>query len=207
MMFALKRLLLVFGLVLLGYCFWPREPSLSRFEPKRMAELQVGLWKDASSMKKLELLPPLYELYERQYHMPPISSMKMALDTARALQLFHGAPDAADQEKAILPLQLVFMALKKGVGASFDPGVVTQLELTTWRLRTDKARRGELTAAWSEKLGMLYGCPAAKTLPAAKSFAIAAKLAGESKWSEAEKNAVAAWTGVQELSPPPSKSK
>jgi len=206
MMFALKRLLLILGLGLLAYCFWPRHPSLSQFEPDRMAELQVGLWKDASSKKKLELLLPLYELYERQYHMPPISSMKMAFDTAQALQVFHGAPDAADQEKALLPLQLVFLALQTGVGASFDPGVVARLELTTWRLRTDRARRGELTAAWSEKLGMLYGCPAAKTLPAAKNFAIAAKLAGENKWDEAQQSALAAWTGVRDLAAPPAGS-
>jgi len=202
MMFALKRLLIIVGILILGYAFWPRQPSLTRFDPDRMAGLQVGIWRDAPSKKTHELLPPLYELYEGQYHMPPISALKMAFESAKALGIFHAAPDAADQEKALAPLQLVFISLKNAVGASFDPAIAARLELTTWQLRTDRARRAELTAAWSEKLGMLYGLPSGKMLPAAKHFAIAAKLAGESKWGDAEKSAGAAWSAVRELAPP-----
>lgn len=200
MLFALKRLVLLFVLVVAVYCFWPRTPSLYSFDPERMAELQTTIWRDASAKKRQELIFPLYETYERQYHLPPISSLKMAFDSARAHYIFYSAPDAADQEKATLPLQTVFTTLRSETKSTFDANTAAHLELMTWMLRADRARRAQLTSAWSELIGLMYGHPAADALPAAKKFAAAAKLADEGKWDEARKINVEAWSEVKTLS-------
>jgi len=201
MLFALKRLLILAVIIVAVYCFWPRSPSLYSFDPERMAELQTAVWKDAAAKKRQELLFPLYETYERQYRLPPVSSLKMAFDTARALNIFYTAPDAADQEKALLPLQTVFTTLKNGTKSNFDANAAARLELMTWSLRADRARRVQLTTAWSELIGMVHGCSAAEALPAAKKFAAAAKLADEGNWDEARRSCFEAWSAVKALHP------
>lgn len=201
-MFALRRLLLLFLIIVAAYCFWPRSPSISNFDPQRMAELQITVWKKSSEQKKQDLILPLYELYDLQYHLPPISALKMAFDTARALQIFHAAPDSADQEKALVPLQTVFVMLKSNVKGTFDSAVAARLELMTWMLRAEHAKRGQLTSAWSEQIALLYGRPAEDCLPAAKKFAIAVKMAEDGNWSDAKASALEGWKAIKELSPP-----
>jgi len=201
-LFALKRLLILAVLIVAAYCFWPRSPSLYSFDPDRMAELQTAIWRDSAAKKSRELVLPLYETYERQYRLPPISSLKLAFDTARALHIFYTAPDAADQEKALLPLQTVFTTLKNETKSKFDANAAARLELMTWSLRADRARRAQLTSAWSELIGLVHGRSAADALPAAKKFAAAAKLADEGKWEDARKSCAEAWSAVKALHQP-----
>ncbi|MFZ4779337.1 MAG: hypothetical protein ACOYM3_28585 [Terrimicrobiaceae bacterium] len=201
-MFALKRLLIL-GLILIAvYIFWPRSPNLTDFDPQRMSELQVAIWKGSAEKPAPKLILPLYELYERQYHLPPISSLKMALDTDRALHLFHSAPDAADQEKALLPLQTSFSTLKSNTKATFDPNIAARMELMIWILRADHAKRAQLMSAWSEQIALFYGRSASECLPAARNFAIAARFADEANWRAAQASSLEAWTAIKELSPP-----
>lgn len=202
MMFALRRLLLLLLAAVVVYCFWPRSSSMTGFDPERMSELQIIVWKGAANKKMQELILPLYEVYEGQYHLPPISALKMAFDTSRALHLFHTSPDAADQEKALLPLQTTFFTLKSNTKAGFDPGAVARMELMTWMLRADHAKRAQLTTAWSESISLLYGRSAEECLPVAKKFSVASKLADEGKWDEAQSNILEAWQGIKSLAPP-----
>ena len=201
MLYALKRLLILLLIALAAFCFWPRSPSLSAFDPEKMADLQMAVWKDAAGKKGRELILPLYGTYERQYRVSPVSSLIMAIESSRALSIFHTAPDAADQEKALVPLRTVFARLKNETKSNFDADAAARLELRLWILRADHAKRAQLTSAWSDLLGLLYGLPAADTLPAAKMFAQAAKLADEGKWDEARGNALDAWIAVKALAP------
>jgi hypothetical protein len=200
-MFALKRLLILFVIVVAAYCFWPRSSSLSAGNPERMAQLQVTVWKEAARKKRQELIRPLYETYEGQYRIPPVSALMMAFDTARALYIFHTAPDAADQEKALVPLKTAFTTLRNATNSKFDANAAARLELMIWMLRADHAKRGELTSAWADLLSLLYGCPAADALASAKKFALAAKLADEGKWDESRSAAAEAWTAAKALAP------
>jgi len=200
-LFALKRLLILFLIVTAAYCFWPRSSSLSSFDPDTMAQIQVAVWKDAAEKKRQELILPLYELYERQYRLPPVSSLMMAFDKARALYTFHTAPDAADQEKALLPLRAVYTRLKNATKSKFDASAAARLELMIWTLRLDRAKRGQLTSAWSDFLALLYSRSVDDTLPAAKLFAQATKLANEGKWDDARSTATKAWSAVKDLAP------
>lgn len=202
MMFALRRLLLLVLIVFVVYCFWPRTSSMQGFDPERMSELQIAVWKGAAGKQMQSLLIPLFKVYAGQYNLPPISALKISFDTARALNIFHTSPDAADQEKALMPLQVVFLTLKSNTKAGFDPTAAARIELTTWMLRADHAKRAQLTTAWAESLALLYGHTAEECLPAAKKFSIASKLADDGKWDEARANVLDAWTVLKSLAPP-----
>ncbi|MBE2203138.1 MAG: hypothetical protein IAE94_02185 [Chthoniobacterales bacterium] len=204
-MFALKRLLLLLLIVLVAYCFWPRKSSLTGFDPVRMSELQMEIWKSASGKKVWALVRPFYSVYQGQYQLPPISAMKISFDSARALHVFHTSPDAADQEKALAPLQTVFQTMKSGMKAGFDSNASARMELMIWMLRADHAKRAQLTTAWSESLAMLYGRSTQECLPAAKKFAVASKFADEGKWGEAQANALEAWRIIGGFAPPEKK--
>jgi len=205
LMFALKRLLLLLLIVFAVYCFWPRASSMTGFDPERMTELQIAVWKGSAGKQSGSLVIPLFQEYAGQYNLPPISALKMAFDTARALRLFHSSPDAADQEKALMPLQVVFLTLKSNTKAGFDSTAAARIELTTWMLRADHAKRVQLTTAWAESISLLYGHSAEECLPAAKKFSIASKLADEGKWDEAKSNVLEAWKVIKSLSPPEKK--
>ena len=202
MMFAIKRLLLLLLIAVAVYCFWPRTSLLTGFDPGRMAELQTIVWKGVAEKKQQELILPLFKMYAGQYRLPPVSALKMSFDTARALHLFHASPDAADQEKALLPLQTVFVTLKSDTKSGFDPMAAARMEFMIWTLRADRAKRAQLTTAWSESLALLYGHTAEECLPAAKQFSIASKLADEGRWAEARAGVLEAWKNLRSLTPP-----
>lgn len=204
-MFALKRLLLLVVILFAVYCFWPRTSSLTEFDPARMSELQMEIWKGSAGKKLQALIFPYFALYQGQYNLPPISALKISFDSARATHLFHTSPDAADQEKALMPLQTVFQTIKSGTKAGFDSSAAARMELMIWMLRADHAKRGQLTTAWSESIAMLYGRSAEECLPAAKKFSIASKLADDGKWDEARANSLEAWQIIKGFSPPAKK--
>ena len=202
MMFVLRRLLLLLVIVVAIYCFWPRTASLTGFDPVKMSELQVAVWKAAEEKNARAPVLPLYKIYQGQYHMPPISALKMSFDTARALYLFHTSPDAADQEKALLPLQTVFVTLRSGTKAGFDSSAAARMEFMIWVLRSDRAKRAQLTTAWSESLAVLYGHTAEECLPAAKQFSIASKLADDGNWTGARSSVLEGWKILKTFAPP-----
>jgi hypothetical protein len=201
MMFVLRRLFLLFVIGVAAYCFWPRSGSMADFDPERMSELQIDVWKAAADKKLPAPILPLYKIYNGQYHLPPVSALKMAFDTSRALRLFHTSPDAADQEKALLPLRTIFVALQSGTKSGFDPMAAARMEFMIWTLRADRTKRAQLTTAWSEELALLYGHTAGECLPAAKQFSIASKLADEGKWAEAQAGVLEAWKNLKSLTP------
>jgi len=205
MLFTLKRLLLLAVIAAIAYCFWPRTPSLAGFDDQRMSEIQIAVWKEAASKKHLSLLPPLFELYHQQYRITPVASMMMALDMARALSIFFNAPDASEQENALVPLRTFYVNLKNSTKATFDPDALARMELGTWMLQVDHSKRAQLTASISERLAVLYGLSAEACLPAAKKFAQARKDAEDRRWDEAKASSLEGWQAVKKLAPAPPK--
>jgi len=203
MMFALRRLLIVAVVLLAAYCFWPRNSSLRNFDPLRISELQIQIWKEAAAKNRTGTIPLLFELYEGQYKIPPITALMISFDMARALNIFATAPDAADQEKALLPLRMAYVNLKKSTKGTFEPDAVARMELATWMLQADHAKRGPLTTSISERLGILYEMDPARCLPIAKRFAQARKDVADGLWPEAQTESLAGWTALEELTSTP----
>jgi len=229
MLFTLKRLLLLAVIAAIAYYFWPRTPSLAGFDEQRISEIQIAIWKGAASKKHLSQLPLLYELYNQQYSIAPVASMKMALDMARALTIFFSAPDASEQENALVPLRSFYVNLKNSTKATFDPNALALMEFSTWMLQVNYSNRAklaasiskrptarvslspkssevcELTALISEHLAVLYGLSAEAWLPAAKKFAQARKDAADRRWDEAKASSLGGWQEVKKLAPAPPK--
>lgn len=199
MMFALKRLLVVAVAALAAFCFWPRHSSLRNFDPQKMADIQIRVWKEAAAKNRNGMIGPLYELYSGQYRVPPIGSLMLAIDMSAALTIFATAPDAADQERALVPLRTVYVNLKNSTKGAFDPDVLARMELATWMLQADHAKRAQLTTSISERFAILYGLTAEQCLPAAKHFAQARKNVNESLWPDAGQELVAGWSALKEI--------
>jgi len=69
-------------------------------------------------------------------------------------------------------------------------------------LRSDRAKRAQLTTAWSESLAVLYGHTAEECLPAAKQFSIASKLADDGNWTGARSSVLEGWKILKTFAPP-----
>lgn len=201
MLFTLKRLLVLAVIAFLAYCFWPRTPSLTGFDEQRMSEIQIAIWKEAAAKKHLSLIPPLFELYHQQYGITPVASMMMALDMARALSIFFNAPDASEQENALVPLRTFYVNFKNSTKSTFDPDALARMELGTWMLQADHSKRAQLTASISERFAVLYGLSAESCLPAAKRFAQARKDAEEGRWDEAKAASFEGWQALKKIAP------
>jgi len=193
------RLLALVILVAAGYFLWPRTPSLSVFEPGRMAQLQVDVWKKAKARHRWEMAAIFYRIYSGQYGCYPYASLKMAKFSADAVIVFRAAPDAADQEKAIEPLNKVFDLLTTQTKATFDPYAAAQMELQIWSLRANGGRQAELTTALSEQLALVHGKPSEDCLPAAKKFVLAMRAADKGQWSESVLQDKEAWAKLKPL--------
>ena len=195
----LRRLLIGIVLAAAAFFLWPRTPSLSDFDPNRMAELQVSAWKKAKARQRWDLAGGFYRIYAGQYGAFPFSSLMMAADSANAVILFQSAPDAADQEKALAPMVKVFNSLQSQTRESFDPYAAAQMEFQIWGLRANGGRQAELVRALSEQLALLYGKPADDCLPVAKKFALAMKAADGGQWADALSQNKDAWAKLKAL--------
>lgn len=195
----IKAILLLLVLGMAAYAFLPRTPSLRGFAPARLAELQVKIWSAPPARINWDVFVASFQMYADEYRLPPAAAAAMAFDTARALQIFHAAADAPDQEAALVPLERLFTRLRDGTQSAFDPHLAARMQLAIWALRAEPSRQAELIAAWSEFLALLYGCPSRETVPAAKSFVSASTLAKSGKSSAAIKAAEAGWQQVQKL--------
>ncbi|MEI6033126.1 MAG: hypothetical protein WCS65_02450 [Verrucomicrobiae bacterium] len=163
----------------------------------------MAVWKDAAGKNRRGVILSLHKIFEGQFRIPPVASLAMAFETSRALTIFYAAPDAADQEKALVPLEAVFSRLQNATESKYSAHAAARLALMIWTLRADHANRGQLASAWADLIGLLYGRPAADAIPTAKLFAQVAKLADEGKWDDAQESASIAWAAVKSLSSAP----
>lgn len=197
MMFALRRLLMLGIILLAGYCVWPRTASLTAFKPARIAELQITVWKNAQARQRWELGTSLYKLYVGQYGISPLTALKMAIETSDAMIRFQSAPDAADQEKALVPLDAAFATFQNRLQAPFDSHAAAMMEFQIWSLRANGNRQADLTKAVDEQLALLYGKSSGDCIPAAQKFVVAMAEADAGRWAMARAASKEAWETLQ----------
>jgi hypothetical protein len=162
---------LLFLLVMVaGYVFWPRIPSLEAFRPPKMAALECEAFENAKARRT----------------------------TSLALENFLESADNADRERALPYLQRTFEILRQQTGARFDPAVVARLQLHRWMLAADGNRQNQLPAAISEILAMIYGGSASEYSATAAAFAKADRLLASGMPEPARQAAVTAWRRLAE---------
>ena len=193
------RLLLVVVVAVAGYFFWPHRSSLNAFDPARIGELEVEVWRLAQQKNRRDLFFTLYRIAEGQYRLPPIAAISNAWHTSDAILTFERGADRADQERAIEPLQRALVILNEQTDAQLDVEVVTRLELFAWMLSDDKSKHGQLVSAIAEKKALSYRLSAGECGPAAEEFAKARRLAREGRWNEAVKANTGGWKRLKDL--------
>ena len=193
------RLVLVVIVAVAGYFFWPHRSSLNAFDPARIGELEVEVWRLAQQKNRRDLFFTLYRIAEGQYRLPPIAAISVAWYTSDAILTFERGADRADQERALDPLQRALVILKEKTQAGYDVEVVSRLELFTWMLAGDKSKQGQLASAIAEKIALTYRLSAPDCGPAAEEFAKARRFAREGRWNEAVKANTAGWKRLKDL--------
>lgn len=193
------RLLLVVMVAVAGYFFWPHRSSLNAFDPARIGELEVEVWRLAQQKNRRDLFFTLYRIAEGQYRLPPIAAISNAWYTSAAILTFERGADRADQERAIEPLQRALVILNEQTDARLDVEVVTRLELFAWMLSDDKSKHGQLVSAIAEKNALSYRLSAGECGPAAEEFAKARRLARDGRWNEAVKANTGGWKRLKDL--------
>jgi hypothetical protein len=190
--------LLFLLLMVAGYVFWPRFPSLESFRPPTMAALECEAFDYAKARQTAALSLSLFRIFQEEFRLPPLAAAQAALNASQAMEDFIESADNADRERALPYLERTFEILRRQTEARFDPAVIARLQLHRWMLAEDDSRQSQLPAAISEILAMLYGGSASDYSAAAKAFAKADRLLASEKTDAARQASVSAWRRLAE---------
>jgi len=181
-----------------GYLFWPRLPSLEAFQAPRIAALECEVFEKAKAHRSAGLLVTLYRIFQEEFRLAPLAAAQTAWNSSQALKLFNAAADNPDRERALPYLERTFEILRQQTETRFDPAVVARLQLHRWMLAADERRQSQLPSAIAEILAMLYGGTASDYSSTATAFAKADRLMGSGKTEPARHAAVTAWRRLAE---------
>jgi len=150
----LSRLAIVFVILAAGFAAFvltpPRGPrSMRRFEPARLATLEVGMWKAYYARQNVRLFSLLVTMLHEQYHYSWATAATQAFHLARAAATFG---NAKDNYEVVLPdLEAAYSRVRSWTDAAFDPQAVARAELAWWVARRDPVARNP------ENVGRLIG--------------------------------------------------
>ncbi len=195
-MFTIKRFLLLLVIAALAYAFWPRQPSLVRYQSAPMAKLQMEAAKQAAGKNWFACGVANYRIFDRQYHFAPLAAVKASIEQTRAVAMFRSAADSADKEAAAKPLTQAYAEMKSQTGGAFDPAAAATQQIRVWT-QIEEGSSEEASKILSEQLASIYGGISAKYLPVARNFVAAAAAAKTSHWAAAETSQQKAWTDLQ----------
>ena len=181
-----------------GYLFWPRYPAMEAFRPPTIAALECEVFEKAKAHRSAGLLVTLYRIFQEEFRLSPMAAAEAAWNSSQALELFHASADNADRERALPYLERTFEILRQQTEARFDPAVVARLQLHRWMLAADASRQGQLPAAITEILAMLYGGSASDYPTVANAFAKADRLLASKNPNAAREAAASAWRRLAE---------
>lgn len=168
------KLLLLGLFVGFGYAVWPKEPDLRNYDPEKLAALQIRLWKDTHANKKFAIVGTLFQIYYGQYGFNPLSALMIAQSYGRAIILFRGSADMADQERALPHLQEAYTIMRRELGRdpkTMDADFLARTDFTLWFQVQDRGRPEVVAKTLSNYWGALYGIPSGPLFKPAKLYA------------------------------------
>lgn len=204
-MSLLKKILVIAVLGIIAYCFWPRTSSLAGYNAKEMADLQVLSWQQARIKNWLGHGATMYQVFEGQYHFPPLTAVKLALDQTRAVQDFRTGATDEDKERAKGPLGDVYATLKDKTG-SFT-GTAEQAaaqEVQLWQALAEPANADAAVKFQSGLLAQVHGGDPARYLPSARLFVQAFSQGASQDWTAARTTLANAYADLQKTAAAPS---
>jgi hypothetical protein len=127
-------LLLVAATLTYGLTAMPPGPrTLRRFDPDRMADLELRMWQAYYAKERMRLLALLVTMLHEQNHYSWATATREGFHLARAAATFG---DARTNYEVVLPdLENAYGIAKNWLHAGFDPGAVARAELAWWVAR------------------------------------------------------------------------
>jgi hypothetical protein len=193
------RLLILIAVALVAYCFWPRTPSLTTFDPKKMAPRYEAIWRDTAKKSFSSVYWQEYFHHERDYHIPPVESLNMAGNITRALSLLQ-SPSADDRGQANTILNEYFIRLRDVMKLNFEASEVA-LQDAIWQSEpaADEARTTDPVDALAVVLSQLYGGDRNHYTDAAVAIVDARKMVVEAADADSQKKASEATLAAVQL--------
>lgn len=150
-----------------GFVSAPAGPrSVRVFEPDRVADLELDMWRAYYAHQNIRLFRDLVVLLHEQNRYPWAKATIAGFHLARAAARF--ADLRSNYEQVLPDLERAYAILKDWTHSSFDPAAVARAELAWWVARRIPGQNspeqvGELIA---EENALLYAVPRDQVLPA-----------------------------------------
>jgi hypothetical protein len=151
-----------------GFVSAPAGPrSVLVFEPDRVADLELDMWRAYYAHQNIRLFRDLVVLLHEENRYPWAKATIAGFHLARAAARF--ADLRSNYEQVLPDLERAYAILRDWTHSSFDPASVARGELAWWVARRipgqdSPEQVGELIA---EENAMLYAVPRDRVLPAA----------------------------------------
>jgi hypothetical protein len=202
---GLRRVL--YAVAALIVVFWlfaaPTDRSLSHFDPDRVAELEVGMWKAYYAKEKLTLFRLLVATLQEQYRFSRYRAVGVGFHWARAAAGFGDA--TGDYDRYLADLESGFQTIRYWTGAHFDPHAAAVAELSWWTARrksyASPAQKNRAVAdCMTDAYALLYELPRERVAEAARLRVEAADLRDRGAGPPgSDRNATVDWKAVSWL--------
>jgi hypothetical protein len=114
--------------------------SMRRFDPPRLADLEVRMWQAYYSKSRARLFALLVTMLHEQYRYSWATATREAAHLARAAATFG---DLTGNYDVVLPdLEAAYATARSWTGASFDAREVARAELAWWVARRTPSTNG-----------------------------------------------------------------
>jgi hypothetical protein len=127
----------------------PGPRSARDFDPDRLAELEVDMWRAYYNRENINLFRTLLTALREQFRYPWSKAGSAGYHLARAASDFGKATD--HYERVLPDLEKAYGICREWTGAAFDPAEVARAELAWWVARREPAQRAP------ENVGRLIG--------------------------------------------------
>jgi hypothetical protein len=162
--------------------------SLRRFDPDRMADLELRMWQAYYARERVRLFGLLVAMMRQQNHYSWTTAAHEGFYLARAAATFG---DARSNYEQVLPdLERAYGIAKESLNAGFDAAAVARAELAWWVARRTPGENGpeQVGRVMADAYALLYETSSARVARAATLRAHAAALrdarAADPDWDE-----------------------
>jgi hypothetical protein len=150
--------------------------SLRRFDPERMAELEVRMWQAYYAKENARLFALLVTMLREQYRYSWVTALREGYHLAKAASTFGDA--RGDYNRVLPDLEAAYATAKRWLDAGFDPRAVARAELAWWVARRTPGQDSpeQVGQLMAEEYALLYEAPRSAVTRAAMLRARAAAL-------------------------------
>jgi hypothetical protein len=153
--------------------------SMREFNPTRLADLELRMWKAYYAKDRARLFGLLVTMLHEQYRYSWATATREAFHLARAAATFG---DAKDHYEVVLPdLEAAYAMAKSWLDAGFEPRAVAEAELAWWVARRIPGQNSaeQIGHLIAQEYALLYETSVERVAPAALLRATAAKMRDE----------------------------